>query len=83
MDKENPKNEQYQIILALDLTTLNFNSISTVEFFYIQSNGECGFSNYKIGPDARSWWKDYQRGYTNERWAQMGSTILDYTYSCL
>lgn len=39
-NKEDPKSQPHQIVLALDLTALKFHGILTVDFLEIQSNGE-------------------------------------------
>ena len=40
MDTGMPKRQPHQIILAHDLTALNFNGILTIDFFETQSNHE-------------------------------------------
>lgn len=39
--KGDPKNQAHKIILTLDLLALKFNGILIVNFFEIQSDGEC------------------------------------------
>lgn len=58
MDKGDPKIHLLQISQALDLTTLKFNDVLTINFHEIQSNGERRFerrfSGCKIGHVVRS-----------------------------
>lgn len=37
MDKSSPKNQPNQIILALNLTTLTFNDMLTIDYFRLNS----------------------------------------------
>lgn len=58
MDKADKKNKSHQIILTLDLTSLTFNVILTIDFylFFLGSiRWWVRFSDCKIELEARSW----------------------------
>lgn len=74
-DKGHAKNQSYLTILAdlaLDLATLRFNGLLTLDFSEIQSNCEQTLLEHKIGPSAKSWDIDL-------RWDQEGPVELGCT----
>ena len=49
IDKDHPKHQFYQIVLALDLTTLNFNGLWTIDFFKFKPTVGDGSMSEKLG----------------------------------
>ena len=84
MDEGQEKNQLLQIILALDLISIQFSSLLTIDFFEIQPN--CGWRFYEseIGPDARSWRDECvsERACTGQKWDQVGLMEVDCVYLC-
>lgn len=83
MDMEDPKNEPHQIILALNLTAFKFIGILIRDFLGVQSNSKWGFSECKIGPNAKSRDEKTIKGLLSWRPVKVNLAMLYYTWSCL